>query len=78
MSANSKPTRQAEDHHHYLLKSKSKKERQGRAIRAYKWFLELPVPLVLGVMWLAGVGLMGVGVLVLYLFWLALKGVAGG
>jgi hypothetical protein len=46
--------------------------------RAYEWFLELPVPVVLGAMWLAGVGLMSVGVLSLYLFWLALVGVVAG
>jgi hypothetical protein len=78
MSTISKPSRQEENPHHYLLKSKSKKERRGKAVRAYEWFLKLPVPFVLGVMWLAGVGLMGIGVLGLYFFWLALKGIAGG
>ena len=37
----------------------------------YEGFLELPVPLVLGVMWLAGVALIGLCVLALLtLFWL--------
>ena len=39
----------------------------GRSGRAYKRFLELPVALVLGVMWLAGVALIGSCALVVYL-----------
>ena len=69
-----KPTKQEDK----LVRSKLKKERQGWIASAYEWFLELPVPIVLGMMWLAGVGLVSVGVLTLYLLWLALKGVAGG
>jgi hypothetical protein len=61
-----------------LVGSKTEKQRQGRLTRSYEWFLELPVPIVLGAMWLTGVGLMSVGVLMLYVFWLALKGVVGG
>ena len=75
MSAISNYTKLVDDH---PLKSEANQERQGRIAFAYKWFLELPVPVVLGVMWLAGVGLMGVGVLTLYLFWRALMGLAGG
>jgi hypothetical protein len=46
---------------------------------AYAWFLELPVPIVLMTMWLAGVVLIG-GSLVglLYLFWVLLLTVAAG
>jgi hypothetical protein len=62
--------------------SKSEKKHQGRLVRLYEWFLdwllELPVPIVLGVLWLGGVGLISVGVLVLYLLWLAVEGVLGG
>ena len=54
------------------------KKRQGRLTRSYEWFLELPVPIVLGAMWLAGVGLMSVGVLLLYVVWSTLQGVVGG
>jgi hypothetical protein len=50
------------------------KKHQGRLTRSYEWFLELPIPIVLGAMWLAGVGLMSVGVLLLYVVWSALQG----
>jgi hypothetical protein len=50
--------------------------------RAYEWFLELPVPIVLGVMWLVGVALIsvcGLGLYVsLYYVWLSLQTVVGG
>jgi hypothetical protein len=49
--------------------------------RAYGWFLELPVPIVLAVMWLAGVTLISVCGLALYLLlyqvWLWLQAVMG-
>ena len=45
--------------------------------RVYEWFLELPVPVVLAVMWLAGAALVGLCGLVLYYFWLLLQAVAG-
>jgi hypothetical protein len=45
--------------------------------RVYEWFLELPVPIVLAVMWLAGVALIGLCVAALYSSWLALGAVAG-
>jgi hypothetical protein len=61
-----------------FVRSNFKKERQGWFARANEWFLELPVPIVLGAMWLAGVGLMSVGVLSLHLFWLALISVVAG
>lgn len=36
-----------------------------KAARVYEWFLELPVPMVLGVLWLAGAGLLS-------LFWVSI------
>ena len=40
----------------------------------YEGFLELPVPVVLLSLWLAGTALIGLGVLTLYyLFWLAVE-----
>ncbi len=45
--------------------------------RVYEWFLELPVPIVLAVMWLAGVALIGLCGAALYSCWLALRAVAG-
>jgi hypothetical protein len=61
-----------------LSVNKPKKKRQGRLVRSYEWFLELPVPIVLGAMWLAGVGLISAGVLGVYPLWLALESVLGG
>ena len=46
------------------------KERLGRA---YEWFLTLPRPLVLTILWLAGVALVGLCALALYLVWQALR-----
>ena len=43
---------------------------------AYPWFLELPVPIVLLTMWLAGVVLIALLAGVLYLLWTALITVA--
>ena len=51
--------------------------RKGRIVRAYEWFLELPVTVVLVVLWLAGVGLVVLGALVLYLCWDFLRAVVG-
>jgi hypothetical protein len=45
---------------------------------AYERFLELPVPLLLAVLWLAGTVLMGLCGLALYFFWLSLRPLAGG
>jgi hypothetical protein len=46
--------------------------------RVYKWFLELPVTIVLAVLWLAGGVLVGLFALALYyLFWLLLHVAAG-
>jgi hypothetical protein len=48
----------------------------GWIVRAYGRFMNLPIPLVVTALWLAGVALMSVGgVLPLYLVWLTLKGV---
>jgi hypothetical protein len=56
-----------------------KKQRRESAIaRAYAWFLELPIPIVLATMWLAGATLISVCGLVLYFLWLSLQTVAGG
>jgi hypothetical protein len=44
----------------------------------YERYLELPVPVVLLTLWLAGVALIGLGALPLYqLFWAVLKTLAG-
>ena len=40
--------------------------------RIYARFVELPVPVVLGVLWLVGVAFLSMGVLALYLYALAL------
>jgi hypothetical protein len=45
--------------------------------RIYERFLELPVPVVLALMWLAGAALISVCGLSLYYFWLFLQAVAG-
>jgi hypothetical protein len=44
---------------------------------AYERFLELPVPVVLAILWLAGVALIGFIVAVLYLYGALLWRVAG-
>ena len=73
MDAKLKPGKQDD-----LVRSEPRGKRQGRIARSYEWSLDLPVPIVLAMMWLAGVGLISGGVLAPYLFWLALEGVAGG
>ncbi len=51
---------------------------EGRVGRAYERFLELPVRLVIVVLWLAGASLMGLCAWALfYLLWLSM-GVAAG
>jgi hypothetical protein len=50
---------------------------KGWVSRVYEGFLELPVTIVLALVWLAGVVLMGLFVLALYLFWLLLRLGAG-
>jgi hypothetical protein len=51
--------------------------RKGRIVRAYEWFLEMPVAVVLVVLWLAGIGLVGFCALALYLCWVLLRAVVG-
>ena len=53
------------------------KKHKGMLQRAYRSFLELPVPVVLGAMWLGGVTLLGLCALVPYLLWMTLITVAG-
>jgi hypothetical protein len=43
--------------------------------RLYESFLELPVPVVLVLLWLAGVVLLSLCAAVLYLYWLLLQAV---
>ena len=51
---------------------------KGWVSRVYKWFLELPVIIVLAVLWLAGGVLVGLFALALYyLFWLLVRVGAG-
>ena len=45
---------------------------------AYEWFLELPVALVLMVMWLAGAALLGACALLMYASISALVGMVAG
>jgi uncharacterized membrane protein len=49
-----------------------------RVSRAYEErFLELPVPVVLAILWLVGATLIGLLLAALYLYWLALGAAAG-
>ena len=54
-----------------------KTKSNGRVSRLYGWCLELPVPCVLGVCWLVGVALIGLGAWALYLLWSLLILLAG-
>ncbi len=56
--------------------SSSGKRSQSIIGPAYTWFLELPVPIVLLTMWLAGVVLIALLAGLLYLLWVALITVA--
>jgi hypothetical protein len=49
-----------------------------REVSPYERFLELPVPIVLVLCWLAGVALIGLCASVLLLLWLLLGVAAGG
>jgi hypothetical protein len=51
--------------------------RKGRIVRAYERFLELPVMIVLVVLWLAGMGFVLLFALALYLSWIFLRAVVG-
>ena len=70
------PSSSVDQQHPTLLQEGTKKNRKGRLVRAYEGFLAAPVPVVLAVMWIAGVALISVcGValyLLLYLLWLSL------
>lgn len=47
-----------------------------KIVRAYERFLELPVTVVLAVLWLTGVGFLGLFAIVLYLSWVLLREMA--
>jgi hypothetical protein len=49
----------------------------GKIGRTYERILELPVAVVLKILWLAGAASIGVVVAALYLYWLALWAAAG-
>jgi hypothetical protein len=57
-------------------KSAMKAKQPGIIERSYESFLELPVPVVLALLWLAGVVLLGLCAGVLYSYWLLLQAVA--
>ena len=44
------------------------REKRRRVRRLYEWFLELPVPVVLVVLWVGGAALLGALALALYLY----------
>jgi hypothetical protein len=46
---------------------------KSKVVRVYERFLELPVLIVLVVLWLAGVGFVGLCALALYLCWVFLR-----
>lgn len=47
--------------------------RKDRIVRVYEWFLELPVTIVLVVLWFGGLGVLGLCALALYLCWILLQ-----
>jgi len=51
--------------------------RKSRIVRAYEQFLELPVVIVLVVLWSAGIGLVSFCAIALYLCWILLRAVVG-
>jgi hypothetical protein len=53
-----------------------KAKQPGIVERLYESFLEFPVPVVLALLWLAGVVVVGFCVAALYLYWLVLQAVA--
>ena len=53
-----------------------KAKQPGIIERLYESFLEFPVPVVLALLWLAGIVLLGLCVEALYLYWLFLQAVA--
>ena len=54
-----------------------KGKHKGKTKRAYERFWELPVPLVLVLLWLAGAALVGLCAAALYAYWLLLRMAAG-
>jgi hypothetical protein len=56
----------------YLMKAKQ----PGIIGRLYESFLEFPAPVLMALLWLAGIVLLGVGAAALYLYWLLLQTVA--
>ena len=48
------------------MRSQVPNNNKGFVNKAYEWFLKLPVPVVLAVCWLAGVVLIGLCVVALY------------
>ena len=48
----------------------------GRIERSYESFLEVPVPVVLALLWLTGVVLLSLCAAALYSYWLLLQAVA--
>ncbi len=53
--------------------------KKGGVSRAFEWFLlKVPQSFVLAVLWLTGVALIGLCLLILYLFWLLLRVAVGG
>jgi hypothetical protein len=61
-----------------LLLGESKQKHGSLLGRVYERFLELPVPVVLAVLWLAGVALIGLCGVTFYFLWLLLYALAGG
>ena len=57
---------------HFIMKAKQ----PGKSERLYQAFLELPVPLVLALLWLMGVVLLSLCTAALYSYWLLLQAVA--
>lgn len=47
--------------------------RKNRIVRVYEWFLELPVAMVLVVLWFAGLGILGLCALALYVCWVLVR-----
>ena len=50
-------------------------KQSGKTKRAYESFLELPVPVVLALLWLAGLVLLGLCAAAPYSYWLLLQAV---
>ena len=63
--------------HDCLVESKPKYDPPSLAW-VYERFLELPAPLILAVVWLAGAVLIGLCGAALYFLWVSLQALAGG